>query len=60
MMRLVSSFIAGGLFAAGLYLSGMTDTAKVQGWLQRMALHNGQFGTSNMGAFGWNRQNSRG
>ena len=33
MIRLVSSFIAGGLFGAGLYLSGMTDTAKVQGWL---------------------------
>ena len=33
MMRLVSSFVAGGLFGGGLYLSGMTDTAKVQGWL---------------------------
>lgn len=32
-MRLVFAFIAGGLFGAGLFLSGMTDTAKVQGWL---------------------------
>ena len=33
MMRLVFSFIAGGLFGGGLFISGMTDTAKVQGWL---------------------------
>lgn len=32
-MRLLFAFIAGGLFGAGLYLSGMTDTTKVQGWL---------------------------
>ena len=32
-MRLVFAFIAGGLFGTGLFLSGMTDTAKVQGWL---------------------------
>ncbi|MCG7492035.1 DUF6691 family protein [Thalassobius sp. Cn5-15] len=32
-MRLLFSFIAGGLFGTGLYLSGMTDTTKVQGWL---------------------------
>ena len=32
-MRLVFSILAGALFGAGLYLSGMTDTTKVQGWL---------------------------
>lgn len=32
-MRLILSLIAGGLFGAGLFLSGMTDTTKVQGWL---------------------------
>ena len=32
-MRLVISLIAGSLFGAGLFLSGMTDTTKVQGWL---------------------------
>ncbi|MDP5334126.1 MAG: hypothetical protein NWT12_02655 [Paracoccaceae bacterium] len=32
-MRLLYAFIAGGLFGAGLFVSGMTDTAKVQGWL---------------------------
>lgn len=32
-MRLPLSFLAGGLFGIGLYLSGMTDTRKVQGWL---------------------------
>lgn len=32
-MRLVIAFLAGGLFGAGLFVSGMTDTAKVQGWL---------------------------
>ena len=32
-MRLLLSFIAGGLFGAGLFVSGMTDTTKVQGWL---------------------------
>ncbi len=32
-MRNILGFIAGGLFGAGLLLSGMTDTNKVQGWL---------------------------
>ncbi|CUH69695.1 putative transporter component [Thalassovita autumnalis] len=32
-MRLFYAFIAGGLFGTGLFLSGMTDTSKVQGWL---------------------------
>ena len=32
-MRLIYAFIAGGLFGAGLFISGMTDTSKVQGWL---------------------------
>ena len=32
-MRLLFSFIAGGFFGAGLFISGMTDTRKVQGWL---------------------------
>ncbi|KXF90086.1 DUF6691 family protein [Phaeobacter inhibens] len=32
-MRLLLSFSAGGLFGLGLFLSGMTDTHKVQGWL---------------------------
>ncbi len=32
-MRLLTSFGAGGLFGLGLILSGMTDTRKVQGWL---------------------------
>lgn len=32
-MRLLFSFIAGGFFGAGLFISGMTDTTKVQGWL---------------------------
>ncbi|MBN9890078.1 DUF6691 family protein [Salipiger abyssi] len=33
MKRLIFAFIAGGFFGAGLFVSGMTDTAKVQGWL---------------------------
>ena len=33
MRRLVASLAAGGLFGLGLTLSGMTDTTKVQGWL---------------------------
>ncbi len=33
MARLFFAFLAGGLFGAGLFVSGMTDTAKVQGWL---------------------------
>jgi uncharacterized membrane protein YedE/YeeE len=32
-MRLFYAFLAGGLFGAGLFVSGMTDTTKVQGWL---------------------------
>ena len=33
MLRNITSLIAGGLFGAGLLVSGMTDTTKVQGWL---------------------------
>ncbi|MGB5871067.1 MAG: DUF6691 family protein [Albidovulum sp.] len=33
MLRLVSAGLAGGLFGAGLLISGMTDTTRVQGWL---------------------------
>ena len=32
-MRQIWALIAGALFGTGLFLSGMTDTAKVQGWL---------------------------
>jgi len=32
-MRNLFGFLAGGLFGLGLYVSGMTDTTKVQGWL---------------------------
>lgn len=32
-MRNLFAALAGGLFGTGLLLSGMTDTAKVQGWL---------------------------
>ena len=32
-MRHLVSAISGGLFGLGLLISGMTDTAKVQGWL---------------------------
>ena len=32
-MRNLFAFLAGGLFGAGLLTSGMTDTRKVQGWL---------------------------
>lgn len=32
-MRLLIATLSGALFGAGLYLSGMTDTRKVQGWL---------------------------
>ena len=32
-MRALFAFLAGGLFGAGLLVSGMTDTSKVQGWL---------------------------
>ncbi|WP_278922501.1 MULTISPECIES: DUF6691 family protein [Pseudophaeobacter] len=33
MQRLFLALLAGGLFGSGLLLSGMTDTTKVQGWL---------------------------
>ena len=33
MRRNLSAFLIGGLFGAGLLLSGMTDTTRVQGWL---------------------------
>lgn len=32
-MRGLFAFIAGSLFGTGLLISGMTDTTKVQGWL---------------------------
>lgn len=32
-MRHLTSFLVGGLFGLGLVISGMTDTTKVQGWL---------------------------
>ncbi|WP_171229665.1 DUF6691 family protein [Ruegeria sp. HKCCA4008] len=32
-MRLLIALLAGSLFGAGLLVSGMTDTTKVQGWL---------------------------
>jgi hypothetical protein len=32
-MRLLISTLSGALFGLGLLVSGMTDTAKVQGWL---------------------------
>ena len=33
MQRLIFSLLAGGIFGAGLLISGMTDTIKVQAWL---------------------------
>ena len=33
MKRNLYALLAGALFGAGLFTSGMTDTAKVQGWL---------------------------
>jgi uncharacterized membrane protein YedE/YeeE len=33
MNRHLYGFLAGGLFGAGLLISGMVDTVKVQGWL---------------------------
>lgn len=33
MIRNMFALLAGGLFGAGLLVSGMTDTTKVQGWL---------------------------
>lgn len=32
-MRALFALLSGGLFGAGLLISGMVDTAKVQGWL---------------------------
>lgn len=32
-MRILLALLSGGLFGAGLFISGMTDTTKVQGWL---------------------------
>lgn len=32
-MRVVFALLAGGMFGVGLVVSGMTDTTKVQGWL---------------------------
>ena len=32
-MRVLISFLAGSIFGLGLLVSGMTDTTKVQGWL---------------------------
>lgn len=32
-MRYLFALLSGSLFGAGLFLSGMTDTRKVQGWL---------------------------
>lgn len=33
MRRNIFAFLSGAMFGAGLFISGMTDTAKVQGWL---------------------------
>lgn len=33
MRRLLFALLSGGIFGAGLFLSGMTDTTKVQAWL---------------------------
>jgi len=33
MVRVLAALAAGGLFGAGLLVSGMVDTSKVQGWL---------------------------
>ena len=33
MMRMLFSLLSGAVFGVGLYISGMTDTDKVQGWL---------------------------
>lgn len=32
-MQILFAILAGGLFGAGLFVSGMTDTTKVKGWL---------------------------
>lgn len=33
MQRILLSLLAGSIFGGGLFVSGMTDTTKVQGWL---------------------------
>ena len=33
LMKRLVAFVSGSLFGIGLFLSGMTDTSKVQGWL---------------------------
>lgn len=33
MARLISALLCGAIFGIGLWLSGMTDTTRVQGWL---------------------------
>lgn len=33
MKRNIFAFLSGAMFGAGLFVSGMTDTSKVQGWL---------------------------
>lgn len=33
MQRIILALLAGSLFGAGLFISGMTDTSKMQGWL---------------------------
>jgi len=32
-MRILTAFVSGGVFGVGLWVSGMTDTRKVIGWL---------------------------
>ncbi len=32
-MRVLISLLSGAIFGSGLFISGMTDTSKVQGWL---------------------------
>lgn len=32
-MRIIIALLSGALFGSGLFVSGMTDTTKVQGWL---------------------------
>ena len=39
-MHALISFLTGGLFGAGLLVSGMTDTIKVQGWLDYFSAWN--------------------
>ena len=62
MSRLLVSFISGLLFGVGLLISGMTDTAKVQGWLDilgqwgpHISFCNGGSYTSNDCSVGYHR-----